>query len=343
MKNASLAQLLDIAPFAAKEDQPLSITAATLTNGSGQTLRSVTHAVHGTVTLNRGRVVFRPDEDFSGIATFDYTLVDSRGVATVHTATIDVAPIADAPNLSVTPGDGVGAVSRQGGEFLVNTTTRGGQFLSSVATYPDGSFVMAWADTSGGGGDSSNAQIRAQRFNADGSKAGAEFRVNTTTSGDQNKPLVSVLANGDFVIVWQDASRQGGDASGLSVKGQMYHANGAKAGGEFLVNSTTLGDQNGASITALANGGFVVSWRDTSGQGGDASGSSIKAQVFDAAGHKVGNEFMVNTTTLSDQNIVSVSALKSGGFVAIWQDNSLLPDDGTRSGSILGADVRCWR
>ena len=68
MKNASLAQLLDIAPFAAKEDQPLSITAATLTNGSGQTLRSVTHAVHGTVTLNRGRVVFRPDEDFSGIA-----------------------------------------------------------------------------------------------------------------------------------------------------------------------------------------------------------------------------------------------------------------------------------
>src|SRR6476469_6537293 len=114
MKKASLAQLLDIAPFAAKEDQPLSITAATLTNGSGQTLRSVTHAVHGTVTLNRGRVVFRPDEDFSGIATFDYTLVDSRGVATVHTATIDVAPIADAPNLSVTPGDGVGAVSRQG-------------------------------------------------------------------------------------------------------------------------------------------------------------------------------------------------------------------------------------
>src|SRR4029079_8644698 len=150
-------------------------------------------------------------------------------------------------------------------------------------------------------------------------KAGAEFRVNTTTIGDQNKPLVSVLGNGDFVVVWQDASGEGGDASGLSVKAQMYHADGTKVGGEFLVNTTTQGDQNAASIAALADGGFVVSWVDTGGLGGDGSGSSIRAQMFDATGHKVGLEFLVNTTTLNDQDIVSVSALKSGGFVAIWQ------------------------
>jgi len=113
MKNVSLAQLTNPAPFAAKEDQPLSINASALA-GSGQTLRSVGQPAHGTVTLNRGRVVFRPDEDFSGIATFEYTTVDSRGVATVHTATIDVAPVADAPVLSVTPGDGVGAVNKLG-------------------------------------------------------------------------------------------------------------------------------------------------------------------------------------------------------------------------------------
>jgi hypothetical protein len=334
MIKKSLAQLSDVAPFVDNEDQSLSITALSLTNGSG-TLKSVGAAVHGTVALNRGKVVFKPDPDFSGIATFQYTLVDSKGVATVHTATIDVAPVADTPFLSVSPANGVGAVTKQGSEFLVNTTTRGGQFLSSVASYPDGSYVMAWADTSGSGGDFSNAQIRAQRFNADGSRAGAEFRVNTTIDGDQNKPLVSVLANGNFVIAWQDASGEGGDASGLSVKAQMYHADGTKVGGEFLVNTTTQGDQNAASIAALANGGFVVSWVDTSGLGGDGSGSSIKAQMFDATGHKVGLEFLVNTTTLNDQDIVSVSALKSGGFVAIWQDNSFLPDDATRSGSIL--------
>src|SRR3954469_25335653 len=119
MKNASLAQLSDLAPFAAKEDQPLSIKSSALTNGGTQTLRSVGQPAHGTVTLRSGRVTFVPDADFSGIATFDYTLVDSHGVATVHTATIDVAPVADAPVLSVTPeGGSGGAVSKQGGEFL---------------------------------------------------------------------------------------------------------------------------------------------------------------------------------------------------------------------------------
>ena len=134
MKNVSLAQLAALAPFAATEDQQLSITSAALINGSGQTLKSVSGAAHGTVTLRNGKVVFHPDADFSGIATFDYTLVDSHGVATVHTATIDVAPVADAPTLSVALGNGVGAVNKVGAEFTANTTTAGGQFFSTVST-----------------------------------------------------------------------------------------------------------------------------------------------------------------------------------------------------------------
>jgi len=331
MKNASLTQLSDIAPFAAKEDQTLSITALSLTNGTS-TLKSVARGVHGTVTLVKGKVVFTPDADFSGIATFDYTLIDSHGVATVHTATIDVAPVADAPTLSVTPVfDGFGVATKQGGEFVVNTTTFGGQFLSSVATYPDGRFVIAWTDTSYSNGDNFE-QVRAQRFNADGSKAGAEFQVNTTTDSAQELPKVSVLANGDFVVVWNSGDSFGTDGA---IRGQAYHANGAKVGGEFLVN-TTQGSQIGATVAALANGNFVVSWVDNS-VAGDAN---IKAQIFRDNGTtvaKVGAEFLVNTITASDQDLVSVASLKganSGGFVAAWQDNSGLNNDGTRSGSI---------
>jgi uncharacterized protein YheU (UPF0270 family) len=334
MKNVSLAQLSGIAPFVANEDQPLSIAALSLTNGSS-TLRSVSHAVHGTVTLVKGKVVFTPDADFSGIAQFDYTLVDSHGVVTVHTATIDVAPVADAPTLSVTPVlKDFGAANKQGGEFLVNTTTAGGQFYSSVATFANGGFVMAWTDTSGTGGDVSNSQVRAQVFDASGHKVGSEFRVNTTTNLDQRKPEVSVLANGDFVVVWEDASGLGGDATGGALKAQVFHANGSKVGTEFLVNTTTQGTQDGASITALANGGFVVAWEDNSGVGGDSSDSSVKAQLFDASGHKVGGEFLVNTVTSGFQGGASVTSLKNGGFVVTWEDDSGLNGDGTRSGSI---------
>ena len=336
MKNTSLAQLTALAPFVAKatEDVALSIATASLT-GTSQTLKSVGNAAHGTVSVNAktGKVVFRGDADFSGIATFDYTLVDSNGVVTVHTATIDVAPVADAPNLSVSLANGVGAASKQGGEFVVNTTTVGGQFLSSVATYPDGRYVIAWTDTSYSGSPHTDfAQVRAQIFNVDGSKNGSEFRVNTKVDFAQEAPKVSVLTNGDFVVVWNSGDSFGTDGA---IRGQVYHANGAKVGGEFLAN-TTQGSQVGASVTALANGNFVVSWVDSSVPG-DAN---IKAQVFSDNGTavaQVGTEFQVNTITSSNQDLVSVASLKgdnSGGFVAVWQDNSGLNNDGTRSGSI---------
>ena len=68
-----------------------------------------------------------------------------------------------------------------------------------------------------------------------------------------------------------------------------------KIGDEFLVNPATRGDQQNPAITSLRDGGLVVTWVDGSGQGGDSSSTSIKAQMFDASGAKVGNAFLVNT------------------------------------------------
>jgi hypothetical protein len=117
----------------------------------------------------------------------------------------------------------------------------------------------------------------------------------------------------------------------------MFHRDGTRIGGEFIVNTATTGDQGEPAITALSNGGFVVTWNDGSGTGGDTSGTSVKAQLYDGGVHKVGGEFLVNTLTTGDQTEVSVSALKgaNGGFVATWQDNSFLRGDETRSGSII--------
>jgi hypothetical protein len=69
-----------------------------------------------------------------------------------------------------------------------------------------------------------------------------------------------------------------------------------RLGSEFLVNTSTQNTQSYPTITALTNGGFVVSWRDESG----LDGASIKAQVFDATGSKVGGEVLVNTLNGQD-------------------------------------------
>jgi|688.fasta_scaffold50193_2 Ca2+-binding RTX toxin-like protein len=208
--------------------------------------------------------------------------------------------------------------TKAGAEILVNTTTNKDQYEPTITALADGRFVVAWTDNSQAGGDASSVAVRAQVFNANGTKAGAEFRVNTTTNKDQYEPTITALADGGFVVAWTDNSQAGGDTSSLAVRAQVLNANGTKVGAEFLVNTTTSNGQYQPTIAALADGGFVIAWTDVSGTGEDASGSAVRAQVFDADGTPAGSEFLVNTTTNNDQYDCRITALIDGRFVVTW-------------------------
>ncbi|MGY4361496.1 hypothetical protein ACVW0J_007989 [Bradyrhizobium sp. i1.7.7] len=169
------------------------------------------------------------------------------------------------------------------------------------------------APTSGSStlGDASGSAVHAQLYAADGSKVGGEFLVNTQTNGSQASPVVTGLSNGGFVVSWQDQNSTSGD-----IKAQIYGANGAPVGGEFLINSVTANNQNTPAITGLPNGGFVVAWTN---QGSVAP--DIKAQVYDANGAKVGSEFLVNSASANfDQERASIATLSNGDFVVTWND-----------------------
>jgi hypothetical protein len=153
-------------------------------------------------------------------------------------------------------------------------------------------------------------------------REGPEFLVNTSTANDQLEPSVAALSGGGFVITWTDDSRTGGDTSGFAIRAQRYDANGAPQGTEFLVNTTTDSNQARVSVAALSGGGFVIAWQDNSQTGGDTSGWAIRAQRYDANGAPQGTEFLVNTTTVNNQQQPSVAALSGGGFVIAWNDSS---------------------
>lgn len=237
-----------------------------------------------------------------------------------------------------------------GGEFLVNTQTLNSQDNPVVAALPSGGFVVSWVDSSLAGGDASVSSIKAQMFDAAGTAIGAEFLVNSSTANAQRTPAVTVLSSGGFVITWSDASLQGGDASGTSIKGQMFDQSGNRTGSEFLVNSFTSNAQDTPVVASLTSGGFVVSWHDTSLAGGDASKDSVKAQIYDAAGSKVGGEFLVNTETNSNQQQQAVIGLSNGSFVIAWADASLRGGDNdyygiklqvfSASGAKVGVETR---
>ena len=86
------------------EDTPLTIAAATLlandTDADGDTLTitAVGNAVNGGVALDgNGDVVFTPDANFNGAATFDYTVSDGNAGTDTATVTVTVNPINDGP------------------------------------------------------------------------------------------------------------------------------------------------------------------------------------------------------------------------------------------------------
>src|SRR5688572_3140329 len=70
--------------------------------------------------------------------------------------------------------------------------------------------------------------------------AGSEFRVNTSTTGHQYAPAAAFDRAGNFVVVW---SADRGSAGGIDVMAQRYAVGGIPIGGEFIVNTTTAGDQ----------------------------------------------------------------------------------------------------
>ena len=76
----------------------------------------------------------------------------------------------------------------QGSEFQVNSHTPNGQTYPSVAMQPGGDFVVAWESYTSPGTDTSSSSIQARRFTSDGSALGAQFQVNTYTTGFSGYP-----------------------------------------------------------------------------------------------------------------------------------------------------------
>jgi len=242
-----------------------------------------------------------------------------------------------------------GSAAPLGAEFQVNTYTTGNQGIHDGAQIDcsNSAFIITWTDDSGY--DGSHAGVFARRFTSAGQPLGTEFQVNTYTTESQGRgrPTVKVDPNGGFVIVWPSgcgqgysqggACPQGGpgqDGSYGGVFGQRYDSSGALIGTEFQVNTTTDGSQGniGLDIDIAAAGKFVVAWQGA----GDGSScgylpcGGIFAQSFDAAGLRVGSEFIVNSHRQDRQTSPRVETLPDGGFLVVWaggggQDGGRVP------------------
>ena len=196
--------------------------------------------------------------------------------------------------------------ARVGTEFQVNTANSGTQWYPQVASFLDGGFVVVWWS-----GNSPNAPIIAQRYDALGNKIGNEIQV-VDTGGD---PSVVTLADGGFVVTYESSSND--TESRLDVFATRFNSSGEIVGNDFKVNTFTTDNQWFPTIAALADGGLVIVW--TSYRIPDGTGYDVKGQIYNAMGEAKGGEILINTSAPTIFPVVS--ALPDGGFVVTWRND----------------------
>jgi hypothetical protein len=193
------------------------------------------------------------------------------------------------------------------GEFRVNATTAGDQTDPAVAMNGlTGNFTIAWSSV---GQDGSGSDIYARSYSLLGLVRTPEFRVNTTTAGDQARPSVaSERLSGNEVIAWQ-SQQEGND---WDIHAQLYGA-GAE-GSEFRVNTTTAGAQTEPALAMDAGGNFLVTWTSF----GAATGLDVMSQLFSASGDPREAEFGINNTLEGDQQHATPAIGLLGQAIVVW-------------------------
>ncbi|RPH98096.1 MAG: T9SS C-terminal target domain-containing protein [Calditrichaeota bacterium] len=201
----------------------------------------------------------------------------------------------------------------QGTNFKVNDDTNDAyQFSPAIAMEESGRFVIVWEDERN---LDSLRDIYAQRFEADGTTSGVNFRVNDDHEvAAQSVPSIAMNASGQFVVAWQ------GDVPLLmsTLFARRFDADGNALGAGFQAIESSIDTYPSPPAAAMDDAGnFVIVWVEI----GDYE-RIVYARKFDADGTLQGNSFRVNESVKnSDFTVPSISMDHVGNFVIAWVDS----------------------
>lgn len=139
----------------------------------------------------------------------------------------------------------------------------------------------------------------------------AEFQVNTQATYDQTDAATAMDADGDFLIVWS-SYHQDGDSGGIF--GQRFDPNCQEVGGEFQLNTETVGNQTEPTIAMHESGSFVAAWH-----GPGIGEQDIYAQRFNPDAEPLGGEFRVNGVADGRQRFPRAAMSPTGTFIVVWE------------------------
>jgi hypothetical protein len=211
-----------------------------------------------------------------------------------------------------TPTHVVEAIGFTKGSVTISSSSTLAKGAVDTAADRDGAFVAVWESL---GQDGDGSGIYARRFLADFTpREAGEFRVNTTTLGEQRAPSVAMAPDGSYLVAWQ--SRPPNGVCCAQSFAQRYDAAGVPAGGEFLVSTNPSIGNYYPDVAPNASGGFVVVWNSYTDVG--AATFNVLAKRYSANG-AASSVFRVNGST-SGFALRAKASTAPGGFVVAWDE-----------------------
>ncbi len=234
-----------------------------------------TDGAKGTVVVNAdGSFSYTPNQDETGSDSFIVTISDDQGNSFDHTFTVEIHDQNAEPN----------AVYDQ------------------YSTFEDTAIIITAADLMSNDTDQDSSDVL---------DVVAVYGPSNGTIVDNGNSTWTYTPDNGFTgmdsLSYLLSDGQGGTDTGhvdLDIQATNVE----------LVNTSTAGDQTDAHVTALVDGGWVVTWTDDT----QGTGDSVYAQRYNADGSKYGTEITVNTTDTTYDYEPNVVGLTDGGFVIAW-------------------------
>ncbi|MBI3446095.1 MAG: cadherin-like domain-containing protein, partial [Magnetospirillum sp.] len=269
---------------------------------------------------------------FSGLPS-NYTFSAGNGTLTVS-GTDGTDTVTGIETLRFSGGDLTVSGGVVNAEAQANTYTTLDQKFAKVTTLSDGGYVVAWQSN---GQDGDTWGIYGQVYNANGTARGSEFRLSNYTAGEETDVSLAATNDGGFVATWEQWGSGGGgqDGSYGGVFARHFDSSGTALTGDTQVNVVTVMDQYDAKVTALSNGGYVVTYKVD-----DANYSGVWARVYNSSDSATTTEIQVNQYTNQHQFESDSAQGSDGKILIVWQSDTQDTLDGSRGvyGRLMNTD-----
>ena len=149
--------------------------------------------------------------------------------------------------------------------------------------------------------------------------AGQEFRVNTTSVGNQTYSSVAMDHQGEFVVTWSGFGNQPehADLDGTGVFLQRFEATGDRIGDESRVNMTTEGNQAIPSVSSDGVGNYYIAYTGVKRDSTGVNDPNGETEVYVLASN--------STLILQDNDPPIVTDIQLSDRTRLLQDDVIAP------------------